>query len=281
MSRLLEILTKASGYLKSKGVPNARLDAELLLARVLGLRRLDLYLQFDRPLTEPELAAFRALLRRRGAREPLQHIEGECAFRELRLKCDARALVPRPETESLIDALKKHLPAAERPRVLDVGTGTGAIILSVARELPHCESWACDISPACLELARENAALNGLPEPRLHESDLFAGLPADLRWHAVVSNPPYVGASEIADLGPEVRDHDPRDALVGGAEGWELPLELLTAARARLEPGGILLMEIAPSRFSLLRERGLESGWGEIVGLPDYQQDNRFLLASI
>ncbi len=280
---LLPILTKAADYLKSKGIPNARLDAELLLARALGLRRLDLYLQFDRPLTEGELASFRTLLRRRGVREPLQHIEGECSFRELRLKCDRRALIPRPETELLVDAVKKHLPDVPAPRVLDVGTGTGAIILSIARELPHCETWACDISTDCLALARENAALNGLGEtrePRFYESDLFSGFPLNVRWNLIVSNPPYIGATEIPALEPEVRDHDPLNALIGGQEGWELPLSLLAAAHERLEPGGRLLMEISPPQFPLLRDKGLAAGWTSILGLPDYQQQNRFLLAS-
>src|SRR5690606_12329163 len=135
------------------------LDAELLLAHVLKVKRLDLYLQFDRPLTEPELAAYRDVIRRRGAREPLQHIEGSVSFRELTLLADRRALIPRPETELIVDAFKKALAAREiaTPHVLDVGTGTGAIILSIARELPQCETWACDISASCLELARENA----------------------------------------------------------------------------------------------------------------------------
>jgi release factor glutamine methyltransferase len=278
-SALLTVLTKAADYLRGKNVPNARLDAELLLARSLGLKRLDLYLQFDRPLTEPELAPYREFIRRRGAREPLQHIEGVTAFRELTLVTDRRALIPRPETELLIDALKKRLPAAGNPRVLDVGTGTGAIILSVARELPQCEAWACDISSACLELARENAARNGLPVPRLVESDLFSGFSEDLRWDAIVSNPPYIAAADVDALEPEVRDFDPRNALVGGPEGWELPAALLAAARARLEDGGFFIMEIAPPQFTGLKERGLAMGWSHIEGFPDYQQKDRFLIA--
>jgi release factor glutamine methyltransferase len=281
-SALLSILTKAADYLKSKGVPNARLDAELLLAHVLKVKRLDLYLQFDRPLTESELEAYRVVMRRRGAREPLQHIEGTVAFRELTLLSDKRALVPRPETELLVDAVKKHLPAVphgDSPRVLDIGTGTGAIILSVARELPQCETWACDISPAALALTRENAAHNNLTLHALVESDLFSGFAADARWDLIVSNPPYIGAGEVVDLEPEVREHDPYNALVGGAEGWELPAVLFEAAFSRLNDGGTFLMEIAPPQFERLQDLGKKIGWAHIEGLPDYQHQNRFLLA--
>jgi len=276
---LLSILTKAADYLKSKGVPNARLDAELLLAHVLKVKRLDLYLQFDRPLTDAELEAYRVVMRRRGAREPLQHIEGTVAFRELTLVSDKRALVPRPETELLVDAVKKHLPAVAAPRVLDLGTGTGAIILSIARELPQCETWACDISPAALELTRENAARNGLSLHAIVESDLFSAFDADARWDLIVSNPPYIGAGEVAGLEPEVREHDPYNALVGGVEGWELPAQILEAAFSRLNDGGVLLMEIAPPQIAPLKAIGHKIGWPTLEGLPDYQQSHRFLLA--
>jgi release factor glutamine methyltransferase len=276
---LLTILTKAAAYLKDKGVPNARLDAELLLAHVLKLKRIDLYLQFDRPLTESELEAYRAVMRRRGAREPLQHIEGRAAFREITLISDKRALIPRPETELIVDALKKHLPSAEHPRVLDVGTGTGAIILSVARELPQCETWACDISPAALELTRENAEHNGLTLHAVVESDLFSAFESDLHWDVIVSNPPYIGEHEVPALEPEVREHDPLNALVGGDQGWELPAALFQAAFGRVNEGGIFLMEIAPPQFPRLQALGLSLGWAHIEGVSDYQQSDRFLLA--
>jgi release factor glutamine methyltransferase len=270
LSPLLEVLTKAAGYLREKGVPQARLDAELLLARVLEAKRLDLYLQFDRPLTDPELAAYRALVRRRGLREPLQHILGEVEFRELRLKTDRRALIPRSETELLVDILKRHLPTVESPRILDIGVGTGAIALSVLREMPHCRVFACDIEASCLELTRENAVLNQLPEPQLFQGSLFSPFPENIHWHAVVSNPPYVGEKEALSLQPEVRDFDPRSALIGGPEGWELPLELLFQAYGRIEPGGLLIMEIDPSQFPLLKERALNQGWGK--GVPDLRE---------
>jgi release factor glutamine methyltransferase len=278
-SLLLEVLTKATTYLKDKGVPNARLDADLLLAHVLKVKRLDLYLQFDRPLTEAELETYRGYIRRRAAREPLQHIEGVTAFRELQLITDRRALIPRPETELLIDVLKSLLPAVPHPRVLDIGTGTGAIILSVARELPQCETWACDISPACLELTRENALRHELAVPSLVESDLFSGFDPNVRWDAIVSNPPYIGAGEMDTLEPEVRDHDPRNALVGGTEGWELPAAILESAFSRLSDAGVLILEIAPPQFPILEKKAEKIGWKKIQGHADYQQSNRFLSA--
>jgi release factor glutamine methyltransferase len=279
MPKLLEVLTKAAAHLKEKGVPQSRLDAELLLARVLGVKRIDLYLQFDRPLSEEELEGYRDFVRRRSRREPLQHIEGEVAFREIRLKVDRRALIPRSETELLVEALKRHLPAVELPRVLDIGVGTGAIALSIMRELSHAKVFASDISPLCLELTRENAILNGLPAPELFLGSLFDPFPSEQRWNVIVSNPPYIGEWEVDSLQPEVRDYDPRQALVGGVLGFELPLALLQAAFYRLESGGVLLMEIDPRQSEALREKALIQGWSQVEVMNDYQQESRFFIA--
>ena len=276
---LLEVLTKAAAHLKEKGVPQARLDAELLLARILGVKRLDLYLQFDRPLIEAELAAYRDFIRRRARREPLQHIEGEVEFREIRLKVDRRALVPRSETELIVDAIKKHLPVVERPRIVDIGVGTGAIALSVVCEIPHAEVSGSDVSPQCLELTRENAALNGLRVPELFLGNLFEPFPVEQKWHVVVSNPPYIPEGEISSLQSEVREFDPHQALIGGVHGWEIPSALLQEAYHRLESGGILLMEIDPSQFGVLKEQALAQGWRQVESLPDYQQSHRFFVA--
>jgi len=276
---LLEVLNKAAAYLKEKGVPQARLDADLLLAQVLGAKRLDLYLQFDRPLSDVELEPFRAFIRRRGRREPLQHILGETEFRELRLKTDARALIPRSETEILVDIVIKNLPAVDRPRILDLGTGTGAIALSLAKEIPACEVTASDISSACLELTRENSAGNGLPVPELILGNLFESFSPNRLWHIVVANPPYIAEGDIARLASEVRDHDPHSALVGGEKGWELPLQVMTHSFSRLEPGGFLAMEIDPPQFPMLKEKALEQGWARVKSESDYQGFQRFLLA--
>jgi release factor glutamine methyltransferase len=240
---LAEVLKGATDYLAARGVASPRVDAELILARALGLRRIELYTQHDRPLTESERAAARALVQRRGNREPLAYVLGDWDFRRLTLTTDRRALVPRPETELLVDRCIALLAGVRAPRVVDVGTGSGAIALSLAQELPGARVTATDTSADALALARENAAANDL-EVELVETDLLAGLtgPFDL----VVSNPPYVTASELPGLEPEVREWEPRAALVdeGQTEG------LADAARAVLD--GWLVLEVHEERAGAL-----------------------------
>ena len=204
-----EVLRGATDYLESRGVPSPRVDAELLLAHALGLQRIELYTQHDRPLTEAERGEARELVRRRGLREPLAYVLGEWGFRRLVLKTDARALVPRPETEVVVERALALLDGMEHPRVLDIGTGTGAIASAIAQEHPGARVTATDVSADALALARENAERLGL-EVELVEADLASGDGYDL----VVSNPPYVHADEYAALEPEVREWEPRLALV-------------------------------------------------------------------
>jgi release factor glutamine methyltransferase len=208
---LREVLAGATDYLGARGVENARIDAERLLARALGVSRIELYTQHDRPLTSEERAAARELVRRRGEREPLAYVLGDWDFRRLTLKTDARALVPRPETEVVVERCLALLENAEAPRVADVGTGTGAIALAIKHELPDAVVSATDASLDALALALENAAANGL-QIELVQADLLAGIegPFDL----VVSNPPYVLPGELHALEPEVRDWEPRAALL-------------------------------------------------------------------
>ena len=207
---LAEVLNGAVDYLTARGVDTPRLDAELLLARALGLKRIELYTQHDRPLTEAERTTARELVRRRGAREPLAYVLGDWDFRRLTLKTDARALVPRPETEIVVERCLALLDDVETPRIVDVGTGTGAIALALKQERPDARVTATDRSAVALTLAHENAQANKL-EIELVEADLLDGLagPFDL----VVSNPPYVGTDELAALEPELT-HEPEDALV-------------------------------------------------------------------
>jgi release factor glutamine methyltransferase len=232
-----EVLAAAAEYLERKGVDSPRLDAELLLSHALGLSRIELYTQHDRPLTEAERASARALVERRGRREPLAYVLGEWGFRRLTLRTDARALVPRPETEIVVERALALIAEVEAPRVVDVGTGSGAIALAIADERPDARVVATDVSVEALALARENAERCGLAV-ELREASLLDGVagPLDL----VVSNPPYVLASELGGLQPEVRDFEPRVATIADGQTEAL----VRAAAAALAPGGALVLEV-------------------------------------
>jgi release factor glutamine methyltransferase len=236
---LAEVLAGATDYLEARGVANARLDAERILAQALGLTRIELYTQHDRPLTEQERAAARELVARRGRREPLAYVLGDWGFRHLTLKTDARALVPRPETEIVVERCLALLAGRESPRIADVGTGTGAIALSLKQERPDARVVATDVSAGALALARENAAANGL-SIELFETDLLAGV--DGPFDLVVSNPPYVQPGELDSLEPEVRDWEPRAALLDEGQTARL------AAEARSKLGDWLVVEIHEER---------------------------------
>lgn len=231
-----EVLSATTDYFARKGIDTPRLDAELILSHALGLSRIELYTQHDRPLTEAERSGARPLVERRGRREPLAYVLGEWGFRRLTLATDARALVPRPETEIVVERALALIAAIEAPRVVDVGTGSGAIALSIAAEHPGAVVTATDLSPDALGLAHENAARLEL-EILTVETDLLAGLPGP--FDLVVSNPPYVSPDELPALQPEVRDWEPRLAVVGATQTEELA----RAARAVLRPGGFVVLE--------------------------------------
>jgi release factor glutamine methyltransferase len=244
-----EVLRLSAEYLGGKGVESPRLDAELLLAKALALSRLDLYLHHDRPLTEQERAAIRELVRRRGEREPLAYVLGDWGFRRLTLKTDARALVPRPETEIVVERCLELLRGIEAPRVLDVGTGTGAIALAIADEHPGARVTALDASPEALALARENAEATGIAI-ELVEGDALQGLPPG-PFDLVVSNPPYVLAHE--ELPPEL-EHEPALALLADGQTGAI------AEHARAVLHGPLVLEAhadgAEQVAALLRSLG-------------------------
>ena len=232
-----EALRAGTEFLERKGVDSPRLDTELLLAQALSLSRVELYTQHDRPLSEAEEAAARGLLERRGRREPLAYVLGEWGFRRLILSTDSRALVPRPETETVVERALALLDGVEAPRVVDVGTGSGAIALAIAHERPDARVTATDVSPGALALAGENAARLEL-RVELVETSLLRGVsgPFDL----VVSNPPYVALEELASLQTEVTEWEPRGALVDEGQTEAL----VPAARDVLTPGGALVLEV-------------------------------------
>jgi release factor glutamine methyltransferase len=252
---LAEVLAGATDYLAARGVDSPRLDAERLLARALDLSRIELYTQHDRPLSEAERNAVRELVRRRGRREPLAYVLGDWDFRRLTLKTDARALVPRPETEIVVERCLQLLAGLEAPRILDVGTGTGAIALSLAQERPDAHVTATDVSAEALGLARENAASTGLTVTWV-ESDLVAGV--DGPFDLVVSNPPYVDAEELAELEPEVRDWEPRLALVEDGQTERL------ARDARRVLDGFVVLEVHSERASVVAAALTSLGYASV-----------------
>src|SRR3954471_10762130 len=199
-----DVLARSSEFLERKGVESPRLDAELLLAHALACTRVELYTDFDRPLREDEVATARELVERRGRREPLAYVLGEWGFRRLTLRCDARALVPRPETESIVGRCLELVADIEEPEILDLGTGTGAIALSIADERPDARVTAVDTSTQALRLAAENVELTGLPV-LLRQGGLETAMEG---WDLVVSNPPYVTAADYEELQPEIREFE-------------------------------------------------------------------------
>jgi release factor glutamine methyltransferase len=264
---LAEVLRRSTGYLEQHGSPTPRLDAELLLAHGLGLSRIELYTQYERPLDDDELAACRELVRRRGLREPVAYVIGSWGFRGLDLTVDARVLVPRPETELLVDRCLELLEGVERPRVVDVGTGSGAIALSLKSERPDAEVVACDISQDALDVAAANAARLGL-DVELHLSDLLAQVPGD-GFRLVVSNPPYVSEREMTGLEPEVAEHEPRLATVAGPDGLEVYRRLVPEAAGRLVDGGSLALECGIGQAPALVAELAAAGYGQAGIDPD------------
>jgi release factor glutamine methyltransferase len=250
---ILRLILWSARYLEERGVEQSRLDAEHLLAHVLGATRLQLYLQYERPLTPEELSAFKPLLKRRAAREPLQYIVGRTPFRELDLLTDPRALIPRPETEVLVgivlDWARRHAEAAAKTlSACDVGTGTGCIALSLALEGPFGRVLATDRSAAALALAAANVARSGLGATvELRRGDVFEPLAGE-RFHALVSNPPYVAEGERSGLEPEVRDHEPAEALFAGPEGLEVIASLVAGAAQHLRGDGLLALEVGAAQ---------------------------------
>jgi release factor glutamine methyltransferase len=280
---ILELIRWTTSYLAGKGLPQPRLDAELLLADTLGTKRLDLYLQYDRPLLPAELAAFKARLLRRAQREPVQYIAGDAAFRNLRLRVDRRVLIPRPETEVLVDHVLTWSGANGARTAVDIGTGSGAIALSLASEGQSFERIvATDVSVDALEVARENlVALAPRVPVELRLGPSFAPIAGEV-FDVIVSNPPYIGETELPTLDPEVREWEPAAALFSGGDGLTLIRELVTEAPGYLRPGGLLALEIGADQADevsrLIRGTGR---YGEPVVRLDFAGRDRIVMAEL
>lgn len=314
---VLEILNRTKVFFEKKGIPDARLDAEYIISYGLKMKnRMDLYLNFEKPLTPAELDVLRTMVARRATREPLQHIIGDTSFRGFIIKCDRRALIPRPETESLVDMAADCLKGIEKPFIVEIGTGTGAISIACAKEIAGAKVLATDVSEDALALARTNAEANGLagnPDAEsaasstdftasassassanaastltFAQGDLLNAITADVianvagdataKIDCLIANLPYIPDSEKDKLQPEVAKYDPALALFGGADGLDLVRKLLQQTEGKLKPGASILLEIGSEQGEMLKAEAEKYPWLEFTGIhKDFCNNVRFV----
>lgn len=283
---VLEAIRRSAEFLEKKGVDSPRLQAELLLANLLQLPRMQLYLQFERELAGAELEAYRLVIQRRGRREPLQQILGSTSFCGLEITVNRDVLVPRPETELLAELAWKFLSQlstlnSQLSTALDFGTGTGCLAVALASKCPSAQVYAIDVSQQAIELARHNATRHQLAERvLLFHGDGFAALSPDLRFDLLVSNPPYIPSGDIAGLQPEVRDYEPRQALDGGPDGLDFFRRLAAEAEPWLRPGGKIMLEFGDGQAAELRSVFEQQNWIVERVVEDYTHQPRILIAA-
>ncbi|MEM1084796.1 MAG: peptide chain release factor N(5)-glutamine methyltransferase [Verrucomicrobiota bacterium] len=277
MTTVLDILDKGTAYLEKRGIDEARRNMQMLVAHHLDCTRMELYVRFDEPIEESKLEPLREALRKRGEGIPVQHLIGSVFFRNHEFKVDARALIPRPETEELAEWLAKNLELGSSARILDMGCGSGVLGLSLAHDFPEAQITLADISPDALALARENAAMiEEAQTAGFIESDLFGAIPDDKPFDLIVANLPYVPENE--DIAREVR-HDPALALFSGPDGLDLIRRFVPEAAKRLAPGGTLAMEIGIGQFSEVEALLRAASLTDVLTLKDLSGIPRFPIA--
>lgn len=281
------LLKVTTDYLNKKQIEGARLNAEVLLAHLLDIDRIALYLNFDQPLTESEISAYRLLIKRRVRREPLQYITGVQEFWSLNFIVNTQVLIPRPETELLVQLTVEliNVPGAfenNSPKILDLGTGCGALAISLAKELQEVHVWATDISRGALDLTFLNAKKHGVSDRiNLVQGDLFNPLfNQEITFDIIVSNPPYIATEEYSSLSPEIRYHEPRLALDGQKNGLSCIERIITDGPAFLNPGGWILVEMAPGQTEKALVLMEQIDWyGEKSRIKDYSHRYRVVKA--
>lgn len=274
--KILEVIQKTTPYFEKQGIESPRLTIELLLAHLLKKKRMDLYLEFERELDEATLAKLREMVKRRVAGEPLQYIAGGADFCGLKFQVDKRVLIPRPETELLVEIVVGRNPR----KIVDVGTGSGCIAIALAKKLPEAEITALDVSPEALEVARGNAALHQIEKNiRFLESDLLQALADSFVVDAIVSNPPYIADGELAKLPKEVRDFEPVCALAAGEDGLKVIQRLVMDARRILSPSGFVALEIGAGQRTAVEEIFGQQGLAVVEVVKDLQGHERVIVA--
>ena len=279
---IMKILNWTKQYFEAKGVENPRLDAEVLLCAVLKCQRITLYVDFERPLSEEELATYREYVRRRGNFEPLAYILGERAFMRNTFKVNKATLVPRPETELLVESLVRIAPLLKREgdvKILDIGTGSGAIIVSLLDYLPNAKGVGVDISVDALIVAKENSEKIGVTgRIGFVRSDVFSKLPLEKKFDIIVSNPPYIPAGDIAGLDKDVQQ-EPRGALDGGADGLDFYRRITAEAMDHMAEEGVLAFEIGIGQAAAVQQLCLDTGFVKTAVRKDYAGIERMVFA--
>jgi len=277
---VLKLLEWSTEFFEDRGLDSARLDAELMLAYTLGIDRVQLYVKFDQPLTPDELSTYRSYVKRRAAHEPVAYITGTRGFWTIDVRCDARALVPRPETEVLVECALDRIAEDAEITIVDVATGMGAVALAIASERSDVHLLATDVSSDALALAAENVEALDLSERiELFEGDLLEAVaPQRFPVDMIVANPPYVAESVRDELMPDVRDYEPAGALFAGEDGLDVIRRLVGQAHDRLIPGGWFLCEIGHDQGDVVRQLFEEAGFGEVYVRRDYGDRDRVVL---
>lgn len=276
---ILSLINWATTYLQERGFDEARLNVELLLAGVLQIERIGLYTNFDRPLNEAELSGFKALFKRRLEHEPVQYILGETEFMGLPFWVSSAALIPRPETELLVERAVELLKQSHisNPAVLDIGTGSGNVAVATAALMPGAMVTSIDCSVQALELAAKNAERNGIQNVSFLSADVMHEFLLGVRFDVIVSNPPYVSLREYETLQPEVRTFEPRLAVTDEGDGYRFLERIINVAPEKLSSDGVLLCEIAYNQAERIRE--MLSGWNDVRCIKDYSGIDRIIEA--
>jgi release factor glutamine methyltransferase len=280
---VLEVIQRSADFLSKKGVASPRLQVELLVAHVLKMPRMNVYLNFDRPLSDEETETLRELVRRRGQREPLQYITGSASFCGLELAVGPGVLVPRPETELLAERAWKFLsalPGGSKPRVFDLGTGSGCLAIAIAVHAPGAWVDAVDISKDALQIARQNADRHQVTARiTFHPGDGFSVAKAGDCFDLIVSNPPYIPTADIQILEPEVREHEPHLALDGGTDGMDFYRRIAAEGGPHLRPGGKIMLELNDHGADAVAKIFENHGWRTEAVEPDYNKFQRIFVA--